>query len=149
MDKKDRRGWGPAKNNKSVPRTDSRMTRWVSFCKEKGGNKVAKKRMLKRLLGLFKARLPELGLEQVPDPRKARGKRWSLGVVLKTCLVALTCRLQSLHPRALLPFPYILAAGRVGTSQRRDGDRHEVVVGFAATFAGHHGEGGSGKALSP
>lgn len=54
------------------------------------------KRLSRRMAGVLKARLPDLKMERVRDPRKARGKRWSLDVLLRTCVVALACRRRSL-----------------------------------------------------
>jgi hypothetical protein len=54
------------------------------------------KRLSRRMAGVINARLPELKLERVPDPREARGKRWALGVLLKTVVVGLACRCRSL-----------------------------------------------------
>lgn len=54
------------------------------------------KRLSRRMAGVLKARLPELKLDRVRDPRKARGKRWSLDVLLGACVVGLTCRCRSL-----------------------------------------------------
>ncbi len=45
-------------------------------------------RRLRRRVGLLKARLPELGLEAVADPR-AREGRWSLAQILRATLVGL------------------------------------------------------------
>jgi predicted transposase YbfD/YdcC len=71
------------------------MVYTLRSCKEKGGD-LAKQRMNRRMVGLAKARLPDLRLENIKDPRKARGKRWDLGVLLKTCIVGLVSRCQSL-----------------------------------------------------
>ena len=54
------------------------------------------KRLSRRMAGLLKARLPDLRLEAVRDPRKARGKRWPLAVVLRMCVVGLMSRCKSL-----------------------------------------------------
>ncbi len=45
-------------------------------------------RSLRRMAGLIAARLPELGLDQVSDPRGRRGRRGQLLPLLKTTLVA-------------------------------------------------------------
>jgi hypothetical protein len=52
--------------------------------------------MQRRMAGLLKTRLPETGLEQVDDRRKARGKRWLLATVLKTCIAAILAGCKSL-----------------------------------------------------
>ena len=44
-------------------------------------------RSLRRVAGLLAARLPELGLDEVTDPRSRRGRRWALAPLLKTALV--------------------------------------------------------------
>ena len=54
------------------------------------------KRMQFRLLGLLKARLPELGLDRVQDPRLARGKRWDLEQLLRVCITGQAAGCQSL-----------------------------------------------------
>jgi hypothetical protein len=40
-------------------------------------------RMNRRLYGFFSKRLDEAGLDQVPDSRDDRGKRWDLGALLR------------------------------------------------------------------
>lgn len=47
-----------------------------------------RERVTRRVAGLLAARLPELGLEEVPDPR-AREGRWSLAQILTAALVGL------------------------------------------------------------
>jgi hypothetical protein len=47
------------------------------------------------MAGLLKARLPELNLEAVPDPRSREG-RWSLGQILRTTLVGLMAGCKNL-----------------------------------------------------
>jgi len=53
-------------------------------------------RIRRRMAGVIKARLPDLKLDSVKDPRKARGKRWKLDVLLKTSVTAMACRCKSL-----------------------------------------------------
>ena len=50
---------------------------------------------MRRVAGLFRARLPELDLEAVPDPR-AREGRWSLAQILRATLVGLMAGCRSL-----------------------------------------------------
>lgn len=57
---------------------------------------LEQKRLSRRMAGVLKARLPDLKLERVRDPRKDRGKRWALGVLLKTVVVGLASRRRSL-----------------------------------------------------
>jgi len=52
-------------------------------------------RRLRRVAGLLSARLPELELEAVPDPR-AREGRWMLGQILRATLVGLLAGCRSL-----------------------------------------------------
>lgn len=51
----------------------------------------------RRLLGALSARLPELRLDLLPDPRKPRGKRWSLSSLLTASLLALLSGKKSLR----------------------------------------------------
>jgi len=50
---------------------------------------------VRRMAGVINARLPEVGLEQVADPRKAQGKRWDLVPLLKAPLIAMAAGLKS------------------------------------------------------
>ncbi len=54
-----------------------------------------RERTLRRVAGLLRARLPELELEVVPDPR-AREGRWSLAQILRATLVGLMAGCRSL-----------------------------------------------------
>ncbi len=54
-----------------------------------------RERMTRRMAGLLQARLPELDLEGVPDPR-AREGRWSLAQILRATLVGLMAGCRSL-----------------------------------------------------
>jgi len=54
-----------------------------------------RKRTVRRVAGLLRARLPELDLEGVPDPR-AREGRWSLAQILRATLVGLMAGCRSL-----------------------------------------------------
>ena len=54
-----------------------------------------RERRVRRLAGLLRARLPELDLEGVPDPR-ARAGRWSLAQILRTTLLGLMSGCRSL-----------------------------------------------------
>jgi predicted transposase YbfD/YdcC len=53
-------------------------------------------RMTRRLLGLLSARLPELQLERVADPREVRGRRWKLSSLLTAAVVGLVGGCRSL-----------------------------------------------------
>jgi len=53
-------------------------------------------RMLRRIAGLFNARLPEARLDAVADPRDARGKRWKrLSTLLRAAVVGLVAGCRS------------------------------------------------------
>jgi hypothetical protein len=54
-----------------------------------------RERTVRRVAGLLRARLPELDLEGVPDPR-AREGRWSLAQILRATLVGLMAGCRSL-----------------------------------------------------
>jgi len=77
------------------------------------------KRLSRRMAGVLKARLPDLNLERVRDPRKARGKRWALEVLLKACVVALACRCRSLAQTESLSQEMSLGMSRMLGLDRR------------------------------
>ncbi|MFN0063036.1 MAG: transposase family protein [Myxococcaceae bacterium] len=52
--------------------------------------------MTRRLLGVLSARLPELLMEKVKDPRKRRGRRWPLPSLLTSALLAMVSGAKSL-----------------------------------------------------
>lgn len=60
-----------------------------------------RERAVRRMVGLLKARLPELSLEEVPDPRSREG-RWSLGQILRATLVGLMAGCRSLYEAEVL-----------------------------------------------
>ena len=60
------------------------------------------RRMFRRLAGVFAARVPELGLGRVPDPRSKRGRRWKLPTLLKATLLALTAGCKGLSEMEVL-----------------------------------------------
>jgi len=53
-------------------------------------------RLTRRLIGMLFARFPEVGLEEVGDPRAKRGRRWSLVALLQNCIVAIAAGRRSL-----------------------------------------------------
>lgn len=53
-------------------------------------------RMNRRLYGFFTKRLDEIGLDQVPDGRDNRGKRWDLGALLRTVVGGMLAGARSL-----------------------------------------------------
>jgi hypothetical protein len=68
--------------------------------------------MKARLLGLLSARLPELRLEQVEDPRQMRGRRWKLSSLLTSMLVSLVAGSRSLADVEWLTSEWSLAVRR-------------------------------------
>lgn len=50
----------------------------------------------KRMIGLLAARVPEIHLGRVPDPRRAHGRKWGLGSLLGAMVVGLTAECRSL-----------------------------------------------------
>lgn len=53
-------------------------------------------RMPRRMIGMLRARLPELELEQVADPRGRQGRRWPLATLLRAALLGLLAGAHSL-----------------------------------------------------
>jgi len=53
-------------------------------------------RLTRRVAGTLSARLPELHLEQVPDPRDERGRKWSLATMLEATATGIMAGCQSL-----------------------------------------------------
>jgi predicted transposase YbfD/YdcC len=53
-------------------------------------------RLTRRVAGLLGARLPELHLEQVPDPRHERGRKWSLATMLRATMAGIMAGCHSL-----------------------------------------------------
>jgi predicted transposase YbfD/YdcC len=54
-------------------------------------------RLRRRIVGVLSARLPELKLAQVKDPRKPRGKRWPLVALLTASFLGLLCGKKNLE----------------------------------------------------
>lgn len=54
-------------------------------------------RLTRRIVGLLSARLPDLGLELVPDKRDPRWTCWAMVTVLRTVVVTLTAYCTSLR----------------------------------------------------
>jgi len=53
-------------------------------------------RFTRRMLGVLVARLPEIRLDRVEDPRQRRGQRWALDVLLRAVLAAMVAGSKSL-----------------------------------------------------
>ena len=51
---------------------------------------------LRRMAGYLRARLPELQLGKVPDPRSRQGRRWQLQALLKSVLLGLMAGIKGL-----------------------------------------------------
>jgi len=98
-------------------------------------------RELRRVAGLLAARLPELDLEAVPDPR-AREGRWSLAQILRATLVGLMAGCQSLWEtedltdRLATPMRRMLRLPRrlADTTMRDALCRKELPTGLRATL---------------
>ena len=90
-------------------------------------------RMLRRMAGLLKTRLPETGLEQVSDPRSARGKRWPLATVLRTCTAGMLAGSKSLAQAESLTDEMSPAMARLLGLKRRlpDTTARAVLCGLA------------------
>ena len=54
-------------------------------------------RMNRRMVGLMAARVPELQLGRVPDPRRKHGRRWTLRSLLSLIIVGLATGRRSLR----------------------------------------------------
>jgi len=78
-------------------------------------------RRLRRMVGLLKARLPELDLDAVADPR-ARAGRWSLAQILRATLVGLMAGCKGLWEAEQLTANLSVAARRQLGLRRRLAD---------------------------
>ena len=79
-------------------------------------------RMNRRMVGLLAARVPELHLERVPDPRRAHGRRWTLRSLLGPVIVGLAAGGRSLREIEQLTAEMSPAARRALGLQRRTPD---------------------------
>lgn len=77
------------------------------------------RRMLRRMAGVLNARLPEVRLDTVTDPRQARGKRWKkLPTLLRAALVGImagrrsTAQVEALTAEMSLPMRRLLKIPR-------------------------------------
>ncbi len=57
---------------------------------------------LRRMAGMFNARLPDLKLEEVEDRRRRQGRRWQLSTLLRAVIVGITAGLYGLGELELL-----------------------------------------------
>jgi hypothetical protein len=92
-----------------------------------------------RVAGLLQARLPELGLEAVPDPR-AREGRWSLAQILRATLRGLMAGFHRLSETEALTdrqAPAMrLRLGLQGGSALRSRGHPSRLTGVETTFSG-------------
>jgi len=79
-------------------------------------------RMPRRMLGMLRARLPELGLEQVEEPRARQGRRWPLETLLRAVLTGLLSGAQSLAQTEWVTGTLSQAARRMLGIRRRVAD---------------------------
>ena len=85
-----------------------------------------KERVVRRMAGLLRARLPELALDEVPDPR-AREGRWTLAQILRATLLGLMAGCKSLSETETLTAHLAPAMRRrLGLPRRLSSER--VVV---------------------
>ena len=76
-------------------------------------------RLKRRMVGMLVTRLPEAQLEEVDDPRDARGKRWQLSALLKAVVVGVTAGCKSLGQTEALTAEMSKAVRRrLGLSRR-------------------------------
>src|SRR5512138_2030856 len=80
-----------------------------------------RERMVRRVAGLLRARLPELDLDGVADPR-AREGRWSLGQILRATLVGLMAGCRSLWEAEQLTASLSVSTRRLLGLKRRLAD---------------------------
>ena len=76
-------------------------------------------RLTRRVMGLLRARLPEIGLDRVADQRRQASIRWPLGVILKTTVVAMVAGCKSLADLEALTEDMSRAARRALEVKRR------------------------------
>lgn len=79
-------------------------------------------RWLRRISGFLSARLPELKLGEVADPRARRGRRWKVGQLLSTALVGLMGGAKSLKEVEALSGRLTVASRRIAGITRRVAD---------------------------
>jgi hypothetical protein len=79
-------------------------------------------RWLRRISGFLSARLPELQLASVADPRQKRGRRWKVGQLLSTVLVGLMAGAKSLKDVEALTDELSAASRRIAGIVRRVAD---------------------------
>jgi hypothetical protein len=76
-------------------------------------------RLTRRMIGLLVARLPEIRLDLVNDPRRPRGRRWALPVLLRAVLVAMVAGCKSLaQAEALTAEMSVALRRRLGIARR-------------------------------
>jgi predicted transposase YbfD/YdcC len=76
-------------------------------------------RFNRRVVGMLKARLPDLGLDRVVDPRSKQGRRWPLATLLRTVVVGLIAGCKSLADVEVLTANFSLTARRQLGIRRR------------------------------
>jgi DDE_Tnp_1-associated len=76
-------------------------------------------RLTRRMIGVLVARLPEIRLDQVKDPRQRRGRRWALTALLRAVLVAMVAGCKSLAQAEALTAEMSVAVRRkLGIARR-------------------------------
>lgn len=90
-------------------------------------------RINRRMAGLLAARVPEIQLGRVPDPRRAHGRKWTLGSLLGAAVVGLAAGCRSLAEVEHLTAEMAPAARRALGLRRRapDTTMRDVLVQVA------------------
>jgi len=81
-----------------------------------------KKRTKRRIAGVLNARLPELELGELPDPRARRGRRWELPTLLRVVIVGIMAGCASLLEVEALTDDVSLAVRKLLGLSRRTPD---------------------------
>lgn len=87
----------------------------------------------RRIIGMLSARIPEVGLESVVDPRDDRGKEWRSGQLLSAMLIGAMAGCKSLADVEMLSSELSVGARRRLKIPRRvpDTTMRDVAVGLA------------------
>ena len=89
-------------------------------------------RMRRRIVGALSKRLDEVGLEDVPDARDPRGKRWKLATVLRVVVLGMVAGAKSVSELEALSSDLSLAVRRrLGVPRRLpDTTAREILCGL-------------------
>lgn len=89
-------------------------------------------RMRRRIVGALSKRLDEVGLEDVPDARDPRGKKWKLATVLRMVVLGMVAGAKSVSELEALSSDLSLAVrSRLGVARRLpDTTAREILCGL-------------------